>query len=302
MPKLHPALRVPLHLIGTRSSRGRERQELTFDPAHPVAADTRLRLELINTVNSRFSITFRPENPWKHDFIGIRRLRPIHYARFTDNFDLHGRLYTRRYGHQSLSEAERQTIEFDGEPCVELDYGGMHPRMLYHQCGLDCQGDPYSLWGEKTTDAQRLLAKRLVNAAINARTPSKAIAACNYRVRLMTDTGKRKRGKKLERALQLRDALQETGLSFKQVHALAETFHRPIASLFGRDMGIQLMRIDSAIALDVLHHFAVKGIPALGCHDSFIVPRSYREELRQVMDEFYQRRLGFPPVIKSVEE
>ena len=134
-------------------TRGDQPVEIEFDPTHPVAADTQRRLELINAVNSTTRITFTPYDPWQLDFIGFRRLRPIHRARFTEHWDWHGRLYTGRYGHQSLSKIERRTIQFNGEPCIELDYCGMHTRLLYHRLGIECQGDPYALWGPATSGA-----------------------------------------------------------------------------------------------------------------------------------------------------
>ena len=137
-----------------------------------------------------------------------------------------------------------------------------------------------------------------MNATINARTAQAAVSACNSKTWLTTEAGHWKRGKELEDARLLRDAQRETGLSFKEVQGLVMEFHRPIADFFGCDMGMQLMRTDGAIAFDVLSHFAGQGIPALGMHDSFIVPISHEDELRWAMDEFYFRRTGHRPVIK----
>jgi hypothetical protein len=279
-------------------TRGDEPVEIEFDPAHPIAADTQRRLELINAVNSGARITFTPYDPWQLDFIGVRRLRPIHRARFTERWDWHGRLYTGRYGHQSLRKIERRTIKFNGELCTELDYCGMHTRLLYHRLGLECPGDPYALWGPATTGAQRLLAKTIANATINARSPQAAVSACNRKTLLKTETGHRKQGKELERARLLLDAQVESGLSFKEVQRRVMEFHWPIADSFGCDMGMELMRTDSVLALDVLSYFAERGIPALGIHDSFLVPVSQRDELRWAMEEFYLQRTGFLPVLK----
>ena len=64
----------------------------------------------MNAVNSDWEITFQPYDVWEDIFSFRRQLRPIHYAVFTDTFDLHGRLYTGHYGHQGLRKFERQTI------------------------------------------------------------------------------------------------------------------------------------------------------------------------------------------------
>ena len=279
-------------------SRPPESMDIEFDPMHPVAADCQSRLTVINRVNSACNISFTPDSPLELDFIEGRRLRPIHHARFTENWDSHGRLYTGPFGHQSLKKIERQTIKFDGEESIELDFSGMHTRLLYHRLETEYTGDPYALWGTDTTEPQRLLAKAMLNATINARTLQAAVSACNSKMQFRTEAGNWKRGKERERARELMAALQKTGLSFKAVQEVVMDAHQPIAQFFGCDMGMQLMRTDSAIALDVLSHFAEQGLPALGVHDSFIVAMAHAEELQWAMQTFYQRHTGQWPVIK----
>ena len=58
------------------------------------------------------------------------------------------------------------------------------------------------------------------------------------------------------------------------------------------------MRIDSEIALNVMYHFARKGIPCLGIHNSFIVPRYAATELESVMRKKYRKKVGFGPIIR----
>jgi hypothetical protein len=286
--------------------RREDKEEIPFDPEDPTAQDVQRRLELVNAVNSGFAITYVQHDRWQIDRSRrerTRRLRPIHYALFTDDFDHHGRLYTGQYGHQSLRKSERETIRFGREPSVELDFRGLHCRMLYHLEGLDYRPDPYCLWGRQTTAPQRLMAKTLINAAINARSRDAAIAACNYAMSTYTKEkdakGRRvrKSGKELEDAIDLQRAVREAGLKFSAIYPLAMERHRRIERCFGCDMGITLMRHDSAVALDVLHHFATRCIPCLGVHDSFIVPKRYEADLHRAMLRYYKRRLGFLPVI-----
>lgn len=234
-----------------------------------------------------------------------RQLRPVHFALFTDDFDHHGRLYTGKYGHQSLRKRERETIRFGREASVEVDYRGMHCRMLYHLEGIDYRPDPYALWGKATTGPQRLMAKTLINAAINAASKVKAISACNFKMSCYTEKkaeeGRmiRKGGAELVDALTLQKAADETGLKFSQIYTLARQRHLRIERYFASDMGITLMRHDSAIALDILHHFALRCIPCLAVHDSFIVPQRYEADLRRTMMRCYRRRLGFLPVLSK---
>ena len=305
MPMLHryadddpwvfdPEQRRPYVYLSTRGPR-EERRELPVDWSLPIARETQERLELINEVNGRYRITHLHYNVWEDRWEAKeRRLRPVHVARFTERWDWHGRLYTGRYGHQRLRGFERGTIEFDDCPSVELDYGGLHPRLLYHLQDTDYRDDPYAVWGPDTTPPQRAVAKRLLNAALNATGRQAAIAAFNNAMRLHG-----KRGGKAEQARRLRQAYRETGIGTDEIYDRIAAHHRPIAHYFGTDTAIWLMRLDSAIAIDVLYYFARQCIPCLGVHDSFILPVAHAVELREVMLHFYQLRVGFLPVIRT---
>jgi hypothetical protein len=280
--------------------------EIPFDPSIGIAAETQEKLELINEVNSKFTITYSPLDEWTDSFTGERQLRPIHYAIFKQGWDLYGRLHTGKYGHQSLRKVERSTIRFNGEFSLEPDYGGMHPRALYHLEGIPFEEDPYALWGDwrnkgKLAGPLRLVAKQLINAAINAKDSDATVNACNRAMHTRTKTGERKTGLALMRAQRLYRAVQATGINFKELYPVAEKHHRQIKHYFGTDYGVKLMRFDSMIALDILHHFAKRGCPCLSVHDSFIVPKSQVNELRRVMFKFYEAQFGFPPVVKMPE-
>lgn len=160
------------------------------------------------------------------DYERTRQLRPVYYAIFTDRWEWHGRLYTGKYGHQSLRKVERRTLRFDGEQSVELDYAGMHPRLLYHLEGIPFDADPYALWGAETTRPMRLMAKQLINAAINAETGRAAIDACNQAMNTKTANGERKTGAALADAQQLYRASKETRLKFKNAHQSALRYAR----------------------------------------------------------------------------
>src|SRR5690606_31490510 len=102
----------------------------------------------------------------------------------------------------------------------------------------------------------------------------------------------------IEEARMLNDARNKTGLSFNgALFDLAASVHQPIAHHFGTDAGMRLMRYDSDIALAVMGSFAEQGIPILGVHDSFIVPRRHEPELRETMVREYVDLLGFVPVV-----
>lgn len=283
--------REPLVVMRCRETR----KQLRFDLRHPIAADTARKLRAINAANARCHITFQRFDPLAQDFVATRRLRPETYRLFHENW-WHGRLYTHgQGGHTNLRKVERQTIRFDGEPCIELDYSATHPRMIYHLRGQTSPDDPYRLWGAETTPALRKLAKLVVNVRINAH--DHALAACTSAIRLMRD-GKLKTGKDRETAFELQAALTDCGYPLWEIFETVQRFHAPIADCFGSGIGAELMRLDSEIALDVLCNLTRQGIPVLGVHDSFIVPKNSEELLREAMLDCYRRRLGVDPIVK----
>jgi hypothetical protein len=142
----------------------------------------------------------------------------------------------------------------------------------------------------------------VINTAINAESRRDAVGANCEAVRLKTKMGLWKAGNRRRLAYEFRDALSETiGITpnfYEQTYDLARTCHALIACDFLTGLGTELMRIESGIALDVLYHFAARGIPVLGIHDSFIVPESHSDDLRAVMAECYRSKLGFLPIVK----
>lgn len=268
-----------------------DKRNLRFRKTDPIAKSTQTILKRLNDQNAKHDITFQRWSPtleaWRPKHI---RLRPTHFRIFTDDFQHHGRIYTGRYGHQGLRKEERARIRFDGELGIEVDFSGMHPRMLYHQCGIDYPNDPYVMWQRIPTDGQRLLAKKAFNALLNAESPRASIASCNSSLQI---TGKSRQARK--DAKQLNRALAEQETSFAEVVAAVVRRHRDISDPFCDDVGMRLMRIDSDIAMEIFDYFSKLGVPCLGVHDSFIVPTEHERTLRAKMIEIYSAKLGFEP-------
>ena len=277
-----------------------DKEEMRIDWSHPTVAKTQRKLKLVNEVNSRWTIEIEPFNDTLQKYEDSKHLRPILYAVFNGDYNNGGRLYAgKKWGHQGFGSESRRTITFNGEPSVELDFSGMHPRLLYHLKGIDYKTDPYALWGSDTSDEHRLIAKQAINTAINATDMQKAVAACNQ---AMSKFGRKnqeeKSGKARKKADKLYRAVKSTGLGFKQVIQLAEREHPEIAHHFNSGAGLWLMRIDSRIALQISYWFSKQGIPCLPVHDSFIVPKDCESKLRQMMIRTYRKQTGFVPVIK----
>lgn len=272
------------------------KEEIEFDKEDTTYKAFQKRLDRLNQVNNEYVIYYSKWDKWQDKSLGKKRLRPIHYAIFTDSFNLHGRIYTGKYGHQSLTKQERSTITFDGEKCIELDYSGYHPRMVYHLAGMDYRDDPYSLW-PNTTPHKRLMAKVFLNALINAKSEESAIDACNAKMRLSTNNGRKKSGRALERARTLSDAHQRAGIEFAEILPLVKRTHKRIANKFTSDLGVELMNHDAKLGLEVLYEFSRRGEPCLSCHDSFVVPVSLALKLKSTMLVSYEDRFGFLPKV-----
>lgn len=282
------------------------KEELPVDDSHPLVVDYTRRLQCVNDLISRYVVTAEWWDERNDEYNWERRLRPVLFASFSDNFDLHGRIYNRNFGHQSLRKRERKTIKFDGIASVELDFGGLHTRMLYHKLGIDYPGDPYALW-PTTTPELRLLCKLALNITINSKSRKKALQSCENLAsdyewsKAKGQTGsrlKKKTGKDLITAQDCRQALKMANTTWKKVLARIHRKHKPIFEHFYSDSGIRLMREDGEMALEIMYRLAQQGIPALGVHDSFVVPEPHADALKEVMIECYKERYTYCPEIK----
>lgn len=226
-------------------------------------------LETANKVNSSVPVTY-----------GKFVINPFLYAVFIKNFSLYGRLHTRGYRHialnyQAMASEDRPQIKIGGEPVVELDYSGLHPRLLYAQEGIQYDEDPYSVVDSRP-EVRRFL-KTVLLCLVNGKDDTHTERGANKHILdhwdILSDLG----------VVKARPWIAE----FKKVHA-------PIAHHFSVDdeNGLRLMNLDSKIALDVVHHFTKQKKQILAVHDSFIVQRRYEDELHQVMDQVYQKHTG----------
>lgn len=65
--------------------------------------------------------------------------------------------------------------------------------------------------------------------------------------------------------------------------------HLPISHYFccSDSTGLRVMNQEARIALDIVYYFALKQIPILAIHDSFIVQTQYEQELYSIMQNVY---------------
>ena len=175
------------------------------------------------------------------------------------SYECGGRLYCPV---QNLKKRMRPYLYFDGEPTIEIDYGSLHPQLLYHQEGLKFSGeDPYEIEG-----IDRGTVKIAFNTMINRGGKHKPKSAVNAFVKYLKLS--KVKAEELEEAL------------------LA--LHSPIKHYFNTGYGLRLQRLDSDIAMKIINHFInVKRRPIIGVHDSFVVSVRDTESLKDLMNDCY---------------
>ncbi len=264
-------IKKPIELVELRN----DKKKLLPYQDNRKTSGIRKKLELINGINEEADIRYLNQE-----------LNPYLIAIFKNTFGRYGRLHTRGYSHyQGYSEEERSQLTINGDSVVELDYSGLHPYLLYAKAGIQYFGDPYLIFDDQPQ--LRPLIKKLFLIMTNSSEFKKAIGACEY---WFID-----HPNDLE-SLRRKGIINSTSL-IKQII----NHHSKIAHHFfsNKENGLRTMNLDSKIALDVLYHFAKKGIPILSIHDSFIVQHEYKGELRKVMQSNYSKHShGFRIKIK----
>lgn len=173
-----------------------------------------------------------------------------------------GRMYAFGNSWQNIPKRDRGRIKIDDEHVVEIDYSAIHPTMLYAEAGVELPTDCYAVgsW-------PRSVVKMALLTLINAQTIQSARLSLAHNV----DFGPVVPGspESMRLASRLIDEVKQA--------------HWPIAGAFHSDAGARLMRKDSDLAVAVVTALMKQGIVALPIHDSFLVPASKRDALKQVM-------------------
>lgn len=167
----------------------------------------------------------------------------------------------------AMPKAERAELLIDGETVTELDFGSLHPRMIYAIEGapLDAHCDPYEISGWTGAEC-RPWVKTAFNQLVNAGP---------------------------EHRLKMPDDVEPVpGRRWSEVLDAVEKHHSTIGSWFRSGRGLELQRHDSDIAERVLLDMAERGDCCLPVHDSFIAPSSCSDTLRQSMTLAYEQVMG----------
>lgn len=211
------------------------------------------------------------------------------HAVYLGDWHSYGRLHTAtKRGYQNFERENRPTITINGEPSIERDYSGLHPRLLYAWKKEQYDDDPYTQ--VNAHPKLRDFLKVLLLALVNSDDVRKAVCAGNFEIWDQCD----------RKEYELYNLLKDLKLKTNDLIRQFQEAHPTIASYFGEPgLGLKLMHFDSKIALDIIESFNQRQLPILAIHDSFIVSKQYEEMLRNTMDEVYQRHTdGFKCPIK----
>jgi hypothetical protein len=181
------------------------------------------------------------------------------YRVFNDSTWEHG---GRFYGAwwTNLPKEARPFIRIDNKETVEVDYSGLHVRMLYAMEKLKCPADPYDLdRDEFPRDHQ----KTAIMTMINAKSPKKVLKSLARR--------------------------EDPIPNAKKLCAVLNERHKAIAKHFYSGIGSYLQSIDSKMAETVMLRIIRLGGVALPIHDSFIVVGSREADLNSEMNAAFNR-------------
>jgi|ERR1039457_2258198 G:T-mismatch repair DNA endonuclease (very short patch repair protein) len=258
----------PVELVNLRDENKRYIHYKDTDETNRIRAI----LRNANIVNRLADIMLKTRSDFK------RVETDLHAIFNNGSFEKGGRLYNNKNGYQYLPEKIRKNIYINNEPTIELDFSGIHPRLLYAEEGIQYDGDLYNVICPDHTELRKIF-KITMLLMINNETYTKAFQACNDEFN--------HKGYKTYRPL-----LKKFELEIPQLIEMVKNAHIPISDHFCSIACYQLMNKDSKIALNIIDHFISLGIPILAIHDSFIVAAQYEEELLEVMKKVYRTYSG----------
>ena len=166
----------------------------------------------------------------------------------------------------------RKYITINGEPTVELDYGGIHINILYafkRKNFAELHTDAYEI---VENDPDRKLNKLILLTAYNAGTPEETAKAVFKSAR--DDGIKHKLG--LKKHQQVYDKLE-----------LLKQKHSQIAGYIAQGYGSKLQYHDSCVLEQLVKLFTKLKIPILTVHDSIICQARHKDFVKDKMLQLY---------------
>lgn len=178
--------------------------------------------------------------------------------------DKHGRLYG---AWQSVPKAIRAAMTINGEAVAEPDFAFNHAHLLYAMAGVPLVGDPYET-GTHDRDDGKVAFVTLLNAA--------SVHAA------VSSLFRRAWGDGIVRTHAYCTSLAEAVLARNE----------PIRHLLGRDLGVDLMHLDSRVTIEVMKECGRAGIPVAPVHDSVVCPGRDACKVAEIMGSAGARVCG----------
>jgi hypothetical protein len=175
----------------------------------------------------------------------------------------------------SMPRAERfERIRLDGERIADVDYQQLFPRLAYVRAQAEQpEGDIYDVAGDGTgRDGWKMLLNAMLFA--DGRLGNWPEGAREH----------------FPEGTKLRDAIE-----------MLKRKHAPIAHLFGKRLGFELMRTESDMLMSVVSFLLKQGITALPLHDAVLVARSHAEAAKKAMQHEFTLRTGSRCAIVSID-
>ena len=222
----------------------------------------------------------------RHDIrLGSRKCFVQYKQVFADDLDGAGRIYS--FGmFQTMQSHLREVITIDSQTCTEVDIKANHISMMYLLEGikLDKDFDCYyiDLYGFEYKDI-RNLCKMAIMCMINCKSPIGTVKA-------------------------LKKIVDEDSLDkepyLKPFHNKDESYYQLVINLLkkkhnrlnffrkGEVLWKKLQRLDSKVMEGVLEHFTKKDEVVLGWHDSWVIRKPLRNELKRVIEDSWFKVFG----------
>ncbi len=245
-----------------------------YNPADPTIADIAMNLHSYNRFMEAVCITYIDED-------GVRQEMPFTWLDRTFNSPTllqGGRFFNGWW--ENIRRDFRPSIEINGSPTVEIDFAGMHIRMLYHRRDIDYPHDPYDIPFLKALAKQqgvkwkkvRKKIKRLTNTLLNAKEEFDGWPWDFYPLK---------------------------GISYEKVGSIIREHHAQLEGDFFQGLGLDCMQIESSIMEAVMKRAVEADIAVLPIHDSVRVAVEEEEIVKFWLIEEYRIRLSYNPVLSA---
>lgn len=193
----------------------------------------------------------------------------------------------------------RKYIVLNGEPTIELDFSSIHILLLYAHLGenfLEEGSDAYTIEGHDFRKAMKIVMMSAINAQKDEKKDGDTRAIHAAWKTLVFKCNEERVTHGINSPDQLYPLLE-----------IMKERHKPIARFLSSGKGIELMKQDSDIAIDLINRHTKIGVPILTVHDSFIVPISFMPFTIDMMNQAYARQVsrllgaGYNSTIETID-